>query len=67
MGKSYRRYGYHADYDSERYNRHKTGVWVVYKGQKHVGYVNARSENDAITKAEDRYGNGSLHVSEIEE
>jgi len=46
---------------------HSTGVWVVYKDGKHVGYVRSSSESYAIVDAEAKYGYGNIRVSEIED
>lgn len=56
-----------SNYDGFRRRTHSTGVWVVYKNDKHVGYVNSSSEYYAKMDAEAKFGYGGITVSEIEE
>ena len=66
--RKFRSYRYSpSNYDGFRRRTHSTGVWVVYKNGKHVGYVNASSEYYAKMDAESKFGYGEIRVSEIEE
>ena len=68
----YRSRNYHRSYSrstsyGSRRRSHSTGVWVVYKDGKHVGYVRSSNESYALSDAQAKYGFGDIRVSEIEE